>query len=460
MIARSPAAKPHPPDTPRGRTELAPHRVRAFAHRRLFLGMLVAVGGAALAATPWVCAAERALDYETLAGDLFDTPVRPVRVLLSRGTRALRVTCPVRCDVSCDGIRLAPEPDGRRATVTIEPQPIGGFRLSSEDPMLDGAAGQEVVIDPPPGKPLRIEWREETGEWSSPATYPGLLRLLADAASTDLAAVNEVDIERYVASVVAHEAWPTFHDAALASQAVIARTFLLDQMLRRRDDPWDVTASQQSQVYGGVRPDAVGRRALRAAVETRGLVLTWFDGRRDRIFPAYYSSACGGRTQSAAIFGPESDIPPLAGGVTCDYCAVAPEGVYRWPPRVVSLEELFQRMVARYPDLASMLAIQDVAVIQRESGGRPTRLRILGASGLSRELSAENFRFALGSRTMPSTACDIIMTPDGLRIENGCGSGHGLGLCQWGMEGQAREGRAASEILAFYYPGSRLTRVY
>jgi stage II sporulation protein D len=121
---------------------------------------------------------------------------------------------------------------------------------------------------------------------------------------------------------------------------------------------------------------------------------------------------------------------------------------------------VFQRLVARYPDFAALVAIQDIEISQRESGGRPTRFRLIGATGEFRELSAENFRLALGSRTMPSTACDITMTPTELHIENGCGSGHGLGLCQWGMEGQAREGHSPADILRFYYPGSRLTRVY
>jgi len=45
-------------------------------------------------------------------------------------------------------------------------------------------------------------------------------------------------------------------------------------------------------------------------------------------------------------------------------------------------------------------------------------------------------------------------------FEDGHGFGHGLGLCQWGMQGQALEGKRAGEILRYYYPGSKLTRAY
>ncbi len=36
----------------------------------------------------------------------------------------------------------------------------------------------------------------------------------------------------------------------------------------------------------------------------------------------------------------------------------------------------------------------------------------------------------------------------------GGGYGHGIGMAQWGAEGQAREGASAEEILARYYPGT------
>jgi len=45
-------------------------------------------------------------------------------------------------------------------------------------------------------------------------------------------------------------------------------------------------------------------------------------------------------------------------------------------------------------------------------------------------------------------------------FENGKGYGHGLGLCQWGTQGQAQAGKQAAEILRFYYPDAKLTRAY
>jgi len=42
----------------------------------------------------------------------------------------------------------------------------------------------------------------------------------------------------------------------------------------------------------------------------------------------------------------------------------------------------------------------------------------------------------------------------------GAGSGHGVGMCQWGAVGRARAGQDYRQILATYYPGTRLVRLY
>lgn len=41
---------------------------------------------------------------------------------------------------------------------------------------------------------------------------------------------------------------------------------------------------------------------------------------------------------------------------------------------------------------------------------------------------------------------------------HGRGLGHGIGLSQWGAEARARAGETAAQILAFYYPGTAISR--
>jgi len=178
------------------------------------------------------------------------------------------------------------------------------------------------------------------------------------------------------------------------------------------------------------------------------------------LFCTYYSAACGGMSQSAAIFDRQNYVAPLSGGVRCDFCRIAPGGTYRWGPVRIAREKVRLRLVSAYPKLASLGPIRNIKVIERTPAGRPVRLRIAGASGKSHDILAERFRLALGGSEVRSTDFTIHVTKRDVVFENGRGFGHGLGLCQWGMQGQALQGKLAGEILRYYYPGSRLTRVY
>jgi stage II sporulation protein D len=272
--------------------------------------------------------------------------------------------------------------------------------------------------------------------------------------------INEVGIERYAACVVANEIWPDFATEAFRTQAIVTRTYVQYHMLRKPYATYDVVATQGSQVYRGIREDTVGRRALEAAEYTRGLVCTHREDGHDRIFCTDYSAACGGLSQSAAKLGAEGDIKPLAGGVRCDYCRIAPGQTYRWGPARIGVEELLAKLAVRYPEMVGMGRIVAITPLEKTPSGRPITLRITGSSGVSHDLLAERFRLAVGANTVRSTDCKIRVANGEVIFEDGKGFGHGLGLCQWGMQGQALAGRTAAEILRYYYPGSRLTRVY
>jgi len=88
------------------------------------------------------------------------------------------------------------------------------------------------------------------------------------------------------------------------------------------------------------------------------------------------------------------------------------------------------------------------------------RLRIVGLGGAHHDMSAEQFRLAIGANLIRSTDCRIRVEGAEVVFEEGRGFGHGLGLCQWGAQGQALQGKSAAEILRYYYPGSKLTRAF
>ena len=379
-------------------------------------------------------------------------PVREVRVLIAGKCDEVELRAEEGVVFRDADDRVVARGDAGDWTA-VKPGPDGGLAVADDgrhsslwaSPTLDGAT-------------LFVRTRRD-GRRSETYEYFGRLQLLpGDRGLIDL--INHVDVERYVACVTCNEVWPTFHADAFRGQAIVARTYVLYQMLRRNAADFDVSATQGSQVYRGVQRDRAGRRAAAAAQYTRGVALTWPDGGTDRLFCAYYSAACGGRSQSAAIFGPAGDVAPLAGGVVCDYCRIAPGKTYRWGPERFKKRTVYERLTAADPELAALGGLRRAEVSQTTSDGRAIAVRLAGENGASPEVLAERFRLAVDPMLIRSTHFEMEDGGDELIFKNGRGFGHGLGLCQWGMQAQAREGRSVSEILQHYYPGSRLTRVY
>ncbi len=325
---------------------------------------------------------------------------------------------------------------------------------------VDGRAVGGDRVEIVPGGRARFELSRRTnGSWSPAARYPGRLTIYRRSDGT-LVAVNSVDVDTYVAGVLTRELYPDFHREAYRAQAVAARTYALHQMAEQAHRLYDVAATEASQVYGGLAEGRSAARAVEAVQYTRGMVCTWTAPEGERIFCTYYSSACGGRSQDVADVKGLQSIRPLAGGVKCDYCRIARGNVYRWGPVQVPKPETYNRLVARYPAWADLGGLRAVEIAARTRFGRLGRIRLIGATGRTHDLRAEDFRLAVGSRTMRSTDCRLVDDGNRITLADGRGFGHGMGLCQWGAQGQALAGRSAAQILKFYYPGAHLTRAY
>ena len=109
--------------------------------------------------------------------------------------------------------------------------------------------------------------------------------------------------------------------------------------------------------------------------------------------------------------------------------------------------------------------ITDINSVEQSNYGgfsRLTRISLIGSGGKSRSLRAEDFRLAIdpSGQKIKSAICRIIDTGDKWAFKQGRGFGHGVGMCQCGAEGMARGGKTAKRILSYYYPGSKIIRVY
>ncbi len=101
--------------------------------------------------------------------------------------------------------------------------------------------------------------------------------------------------------------------------------------------------------------------------------------------------------------------------------------------------------------------LRDITVTQRDSGGRATLVILNGSREpvvRGEELRAVLSR-AFGPKAIRSTRFQV--TRSGQRfIFTGQGYGHGVGLCQVGAYARLKAGARPEQVLARYYPGTRL----
>jgi stage II sporulation protein D len=252
--------------------------------------------------------------------------------------------------------------------------------------------------------------------------------------------VNLVDLEAYLCSVVPGEMPSRWPPEALQTQAICARTYVLQRSDPRRS--YDLVPSELDQVYKGMQGESP--LATVAVTTTAGRVLR-FGGAFARVA---YSSCCGGRTEAAADVWGSGSIPYL-NGVPCTSCAASPN--FRWTV-AVTLESIAGSLSA---SLAQVGALQDLRIASRDASGRTRAFELVGASG-STTVGGSVFRRAVGPRTLRSLLiASLQRSPDAQQFEiTGGGLGHGVGLCQWGARGMALDGADAATILAHYFPGT------
>jgi stage II sporulation protein D len=255
------------------------------------------------------------------------------------------------------------------------------------------------------------------------------------AADKGLLVVNELPLEEYLVGLINCEISSQWPIEAVKAQAVIARTYALYQKANRRGQLFHLESTVLDQVYDGC--DLEDSRAARGVHETAGEVLT-FDG---AIIQAFYHSSCGGHTETADnVWG--VSLPYLK-SVTCKYCLSAPS--VRWE-QVVPLQKI--------EGLLKLSGLREVRAAERTARGRVQTLELLTSRGTTR-ISGAKFRQAVGYGVIRSTNFFVRTVGDDV-VFSGIGSGHGVGLCQWGAKERAAEGFDYREILSYYYPGTRL----
>lgn len=300
----------------------------------------------------------------------------------------------------------------------------------------DRIEGPGIRIEAEPGVLIHLERQR----------FRGAVELIPQPGNR-LLAVNDVNIEDYVAGVLYREMSPWWPLEAVKAQAIASRTFALYTKGEQATKTFHFRNDMYFQVYGGAADEK--RRARRAIDATRGQVLTY----RGKPFPAYFHATCGGKTEDANVLWKVA-VPPLK-GVTCRSCAGSPH--YRWE-QLLPLAEIQKRLELYAGEIG---AVQAIEPIQRSQSGRVLQLRIIGTKATV-TVSGKDFRQWMDPLVVRSTnfEVDALHPQEGSASLKGRGWGHGVGMCQWGAYFQAKSGKRVEEILAFYYPGAKVLSHY
>lgn len=313
--------------------------------------------------------------------------------------------------------------------------------------------------------------RAEPGLTLDGVAYPGSMALHLDDHATGFDVIEHVPIEEYLPGVLTRELYPNWSPTTYAAQAVAARSYALNERQRRLalGATFDLESGTKDQAYAG--SDA-SEKAREAVVRTRGMTLTY----QGAVLRAYYSSTCGDRPASAR------DIWPIGTGFEFNLagpiqavprecpCEFSPR--HRWTVER-SAGDVLTRFrafgVDRGMAIRAIASLKSIEPERLNPAGRPAAYRVIDDAGLSWRLSAEDLRLALnydgssgiGAPAPPDAVwsgdVQVEITGDHLVI-NGRGYGHGVGMCQFGAEGLARQGWSEEKILMHYYPGAEITR--
>ncbi|HSN89614.1 MAG TPA: SpoIID/LytB domain-containing protein [Anaeromyxobacteraceae bacterium] len=313
---------------------------------------------------------------------------------------------------------------------------VASFRARGDDLLRDG---REVAV--PHRLPARA-WRVRPPGGAA-RSYRGALALRAERGLVRVRV--EMDVEEYVAEVVASETEPGTPPEALAAQAVVARSYALAARDRHPGGALcDLAHCQVLRARGHRRAQRAASRA--AARATAGEVLRLPSG---EVALAPFHAACGGHTADPReAFGGEGTG---AAAVPDDACPARP-----WRAGIDGgdLARAVRGALARSGDASEVPARLQAAdlVLAEGRGGWISRVSARdGRVRLSGDAFARGVDGALGWGEVRSSR--FAVSDEGGRVTfRGTGAGHGVGLCQAGAAVRAAAGQDHRTILRHYFP--------
>jgi SpoIID/LytB domain protein len=385
----------------------------------------------------------------------------------------------------------------------------GGFAVNMQGDFIflsDGQSGQTgviaddrvpLILSPQGTAPTRVA---AGGQFTR--NYQGAFEIRVSAGR--LAMINVLDMEQYVFGVVPYEMFEFWPIEALKAQAVAARSYAVVNQAKHRALGFGLCdASFCCQRYAGY--DSTNVNSLRAVQETAGMVAR----HNGSVAQLFYHSNSGGHTENSEDVWSGS-LPYIA--AVPDPYSVSSTLLQHLVSRANNSTEFPATWLRSYTraEVEEMLSqnqmnvgsVLEILPVQKSAGGRHLELLVRGTAGEARILRgatrtvfnlssslyeiipayrrvhvisageqvkeiaiSQSVYAAAGRGAVPvaGNSLEVAMTsgsrnrtvsklPAGFSFD-GKGSGHGVGMSQWGAFEMAKQGYSYDEILKYYFLG-------
>ncbi|MGM9551446.1 MAG: SpoIID/LytB domain-containing protein [Clostridia bacterium] len=300
-----------------------------------------------------------------------------------------------------------------------------------------------------------------------------------------LTVINIVNTEDYVASVLGKEMSASWPIEALKAQAVCARNYAFTIRNKHTGNGFDLCATIDCQVYGGVESEAESTR--KAAEETKGVTVLY----NGRIVPLYYFSCDGGYTEDSENVWVSSE--GYLRGKQDIYESPQYATKYNWS-KSYTKTEIEQILASKGINIGNLLDITIDEVSANQSVMKMTFVGTLGNKTITKSqarttlsLNSQTYTIEKSSNSLfqqnsvaesyyvlSSSGVSFVERPEsyltstGIKFFsyppiltntegydqytfNGHGWGHRVGMSQWGAYSMAKMGYTYKDILNFYF---------
>ncbi len=308
----------------------------------------------------------------------------------------------------------------------------------------------------------------------------------------DITVINVVSMDDYLKGVIPYEMNPSWPIEALKAQALCAKSYALTSIGKHTSQGFDLCNTTDCQVYYGTK--VATENSDRAVDETSGLLVTY----NGKVAETFYHSSSGGWTEDVKnIWG--SDIPYLK--------AVEDKYLVKTLPYSfsITLSEITSILKGKGYDVGQVTGfyvseytpagnVKEVTFTQQ--GGKDLvftgdRARTcLNTSSSDKRINSHRYtvspggsagvsindgtsdkplgqNYAIGGQGTVSQVApgayaitgsgveqiDTSSSASGEYFVSGTGSGHNIGMSQWGAHAMAELGFTYQEIIKFYFTG-------